>query len=319
MSYKSELIRKLFSDRLKKDELKDLSEIDMIERKMKVQWEEQNPIAENSERVDPEIGDYIWAKIVKEYKVRSKRKSIRQFYYPLAAACVALVAVLGGWLFYVNSDFFVKEEFAEVVATRNMLYQLPDSSEVWMYPNSSIRFAKNFNKELSASDIKFYGKIHFERSRSNNELNMHCHLIISRKDQANKKKLSPLTNHKNTKNGIIKGGFNRVNLFQKIERGFDYMFCYDRQQFESFDYHNTMKNGSISELLKQQEQELQSYERKTKINQDRNKENLFAKNHKNNHPPSSPIPLVSLEVDDSYVPLEKSAHSKKKKWKRKKI
>ena len=167
-------------------------------------------------------------------------------------------------------------------------------------------YAKNFNKELSASDIKFYGKIHFERSRSNNELNMHCHLIISRKDQANKKKLSPLTNHKNTKNGIIKGGFNRVNLFQKIERGFDYMFCYDRQQFESFDYHNTMKNGSISELLKQQEQELQSYERKTKINQDRNKENLFAKNHKNNHPPSSPIPLVSLEVDDSYVPLEKS-------------
>ena len=121
MSYKSELIRKLFSDRLKKDELKDLSEIDMIERKMKVQWEEQNPIAENSERVDPEIGDYIWAKIVKEYKVRSKRKSIRQFYYPLAAACVALAAVLGGWLFYVNSDFFVKEEFAEVVATRNML------------------------------------------------------------------------------------------------------------------------------------------------------------------------------------------------------
>ena len=180
-------------------------------------------------------------------------------------------------------------------------------------------YAKNFNKELSASDIKFYGKIHFERSRSNNELNMHCHLIISRKDQANKKKLSPLTNHKNTKNGIIKGGFNSVNLFQKIERGFDYMFCYDRQQFESFDYHNTMKNGSISELLKQQEQELQSYERKTKINQDRNKENLFAKNHKNNHPPSSPIPLVSLEVDDSYVPLEKSAHSKKKKWKRKKI
>ena len=180
-------------------------------------------------------------------------------------------------------------------------------------------YAKNFNKELSASDIKFYGKMHFERSRSNNELNMNCHLIISRKDQANKKKLSPLTNHKNTKNGIIKGGFDRVNLFQKIERGFDYMFCYDRQQFESFDYHNTMKNGSISELLKQQEQELQSYERKMKINQDRNKENLFAKNHKDNHPPSSPIPLVSLEVNDSYVPLEKSAHFKKKKRKRKKI
>ncbi len=67
-------------------------------------------------------------------------------------------------------------------------------------------YAKNFNKELSTSDIKFYGKIHFDRSRSDNELNMHCHLIVSRKDQTNKKKLSPLTNHKNTKKGTVTGG-----------------------------------------------------------------------------------------------------------------
>lgn len=128
-------------------------------------------------------------------------------------------------------------------------------------------YAKNFNKELSALDIKFYGKIHFDRSRSNNELNMHCHLIISRKDQANKKKLSPLTNHKNTKNGVIKGGFNRVNLFQQVEQGFDRLFGYNRQELESFDYRNTMKNGSISEQLRQQEQELQSNDRKIGINQ----------------------------------------------------
>lgn len=49
-------------------------------------------------------------------------------------------------------------------------------------------YAKNFNKGLSEADIKFYGKIHFDRNRSDNELNMHCHLIISRKDQFNKKK-----------------------------------------------------------------------------------------------------------------------------------
>ena len=48
-------------------------------------------------------------------------------------------------------------------------------------------YAKNFNKGLSAAEIKFYGKIHFDRSRSDNELNMHCHLIVSRKDQTNKK------------------------------------------------------------------------------------------------------------------------------------
>lgn len=119
-------------------------------------------------------------------------------------------------------------------------------------------YAKNFNKELSETDIKFYSKIHFDRNRSNNELNMHCHLIVSRKDQANKKKLSPLTNHKNTKNGVIKGGFDRVNLFQQAERGFDKLFDYNRQLAKTFEYCNTMKNGSITDRLKIQERELKA-------------------------------------------------------------
>ena len=117
-------------------------------------------------------------------------------------------------------------------------------------------YAGNFNKGLSAEDIKFYGKIHFSRDRSDNELNMHCHLIVSRKDQANKKKLSPLTNHKNTTKGVIKGGFDRKNLLQQAEQGFDKLFGYDRQLTESFEYYNTMKNGSISEQLKMQERQI---------------------------------------------------------------
>ena len=121
-------------------------------------------------------------------------------------------------------------------------------------------YAKNFNKGLSAEDIKFYGKIHFSRDRSNNELNMHCHLIVSRKDQSNKKKLSPLTNHKNTKKGIIKGGFDRKNLFQQAEQGFDKLFNYKREINESFEYYNTMKNSSISDQLKMQEQQIVSTE-----------------------------------------------------------
>ena len=116
-------------------------------------------------------------------------------------------------------------------------------------------YAKNFNKELSASDIKFYGKIHFNRSRSDNELNMHCHLIVSRKDQSNKKKLSPLTNHKNTKNGVIKGDFDRVNLFQQAEQGFDKLFNYNRQLSEAFEYYNIMKNSTITNKLRLQKRE----------------------------------------------------------------
>ena len=113
---------------------------------------------------------------------------------------------------------------------------------------------------------------------------MHCHLIVSRKDQIGKKKLSPLTNHKNTKNGVIKGGFDRVNLFQQAEQGFDKLFGYNRQLSESFEYANTMKNGSIDNKLKMQEQELKepkqyfTGENKKEIFQSGEKENMISRN-----------------------------------------
>lgn len=119
-------------------------------------------------------------------------------------------------------------------------------------------YAKNFNKGLSAEDIKFYGKIHFNRDRSENKLNMHCHLIVSRKDQSNKIKISPLTNHRNTKKGAIKGGFDRTTLFENAEKGFDRLFGYNRQLSETFEYCNTMKNGSLPDKMKMQEQELKT-------------------------------------------------------------
>ncbi|RGZ43236.1 clindamycin resistance transfer factor BtgB [Parabacteroides merdae] len=143
-------------------------------------------------------------------------------------------------------------------------------------------YAKNFNKGLSEADIKFYGKIHFDRSRSDNELNMHCHLIVSRKDQTNKKKLSPLTNHKNTKKGTVTGGFDRGNLFQRAEQDFDKLFGYDRQLSESFEYANTMKNGSIDEKLKMQERELKepkqyfTGENKKEVQHSSEKENMIS-------------------------------------------
>lgn len=134
-------------------------------------------------------------------------------------------------------------------------------------------YANNFNKELTVTDIKFYGKIHFDRSRSDNELNMHCHLIVSRKEQSNKKKLSPLTNHKNTEKGIIKGGFDRVNLFQQVEQGFDKLFGYNRQLTESFEYYNTMKNDRIFEQPDMLERQIGNESRNTVIQIELNETN----------------------------------------------
>ena len=191
-------------------------------------------------------------------------------------------------------------------------------------------YAKNFNKGLSEADIKFYGKIHFDRSRSDNELNMHCHLIVSRKDQTNKKKLSPLTNHRNTKNGVIKGGFDRVNLFQQAEQGFDKIFGYNRQQTESFDYLNTMKNGSISEQIKVQEQNFtgenkkevfQSSEKENMIpcNIDSKQNNKHAFNQGNNRSGDSLLSIFSLGDGNNYdATLAENLQAQKCKKKRKK-
>ena len=112
----------------------------------------------------------------------------------------------------------------------------------------------NIYKSQILNDID--GNIHFNRDRSENKLNMHCHLIVSRKDQSNKVKISPLTNHRNTKKGAIKGGFDRTTLFENAEKGFDRLFNYNRQLFETFEYCNTMKNGNLSDKLKMQEREL---------------------------------------------------------------
>lgn len=191
-------------------------------------------------------------------------------------------------------------------------------------------YAKNFNKGLSEADIKFYGKIHFDRSRSDNELNMHCHLIVSRKDQTNKKKLSPLTNHKNTKNGVIKGGFDRVNLFQQAEQGFDKIFGYNREQTESFDYLNTMKNGSISEQIEVQEQNFtgknkkevfQSSEKENMIpcNIDSKQNNKHAFNQGDNRSSDSLLSIFSLGDGNNYdATLAENLQAQKRKKKRKK-
>lgn len=216
-----------------------------------------------------------------------------------------------GQLLKTDAKFYaihVSPSKKELRAMGNTEHEQAESMKRYIREVFIPKYAKNFNKGLYALDIKFYGKIHFDRNRSDNELNMHCHLIVSRKDQSNKKKLSPLTNHKDTKNGVIKGGFDRVNLFQQAEQGFDKLFNYNRQQVESFNYHNTMKNRSTSKQLQLQKQEFKSNERKVENNQDKNQEKLFSINIENKEensfisfvPPGWGMPLNPRE--QNHVP-----------------
>lgn len=145
------------------------------------------------------------------------------------------------------------------------------------------KYAQNFTvkeseKDLKKEDLMYYSKIHLER-KGKRDNDMHAHIIVSRKTIDNIKKISPQTNHKGTSKGVVRGGFNRVNFFKNVETSFDEKFNYNRDIKETFDYQNTMKNGTVKEieaqLLKEKAQEkskelTQVKEQKQQQNQNKN-------------------------------------------------
>ena len=118
-------------------------------------------------------------------------------------------------------------------------------------------YAENFHKEgvQDSSDLVIYWKPHFTRG-DNDELQFHLHAIVSRKSKpvdGKSLRLSPLTNHKNTEAGPVKGGFDREMFFSKCEQIFDQLFQYDRKVAESFEYNYSQKHGTLEEKAVQAE------------------------------------------------------------------
>lgn len=117
------------------------------------------------------------------------------------------------------------------------------------YINNDVmqRYAEGFNKGMNKDDIMYFGKIHHERKASG-ELDMHAHIIVSRKDMNNARKISPQTNHRGTGNsGTVKGGFNRSEFYHQAEKNFDNRFNHNRDIRDSYEYQNTMKNGTLQD------------------------------------------------------------------------
>lgn len=76
-------------------------------------------------------------------------------------------------------------------------------------------------------------------------LNMHVQIIVSRKDQSGRLKLSPLANSKGSKN-ILNGrpiniGFHRKDFVANCEAVFDKLFSYPRDLDKSFKYYHAKK------------------------------------------------------------------------------
>lgn len=128
-------------------------------------------------------------------------------------------------------------------------------------------YARNFKREgiSSAKDLMWFGKIekhryygHKDKEVLNGERKrgekkegnqMHIQIIMSRKDAANKVKLSPMNNSrgKNEAHSKKLGQFNRVVFKQSGEIIFDRLFGFDRGLKDTFANANVRKNGSTEQ------------------------------------------------------------------------
>lgn len=152
-------------------------------------------------------------------------------------------------------------------------------------------YAANFGKGLGADDVKWYGKVEYNRAykwtdagvqqgvHQRGEVKagyqMHVQIIVSRKDSHNQKLLSPLTNHrgggKSEVHGQKFGQFNRVAFKERSEVAFDAQFSYARAPEETFRYQNTMSHGTAQErallLVEQRSQEREKEKEQQRIQQ----------------------------------------------------
>ncbi|MEH0152674.1 DUF5712 family protein [Limibacter armeniacum] len=126
-------------------------------------------------------------------------------------------------------------------------------------------YADNFGKGLTSKDIVWYAKIERQRKYKGTDKEVqdgnvkrgtlkpgdqtHVHILIRRKGADKKTHLSPLTNHRSTKEGVVMGGFDRSQFKQRCEEQFDKQFGYNRSVTEHYAYAKAMKSDNQEERL----------------------------------------------------------------------
>lgn len=159
-----EKIKALLADKLNEKEQRELFHHPEFEEKMHTQWN----MIRREEELDDAMGRKMW-KTVKR-KCLDYGKSKRRLYmsYWLSAAAVSLVILLGAtWMYFSGeTQKKMKDAFVEVVSKEGRLYMLPDSSQVWMHPGSSIRYSEDF---VHNRKVWLKGNSHFDVHKQNGE------------------------------------------------------------------------------------------------------------------------------------------------------
>ena len=154
------------------------------------------------------------------------------------------------------------------------------------------QYAANFGKGIEGKDLVYFAKVEHERTTNHRDRAVqldevkqgqakegpqtHIHVIVSRTENLaryNERKksgelsrknpyhLSPLTNHKDTQRGVVKGGFERKQYSERTEQAFDRAFGYERPLTETFHYAHTLKHGTPEQCAALRVQAIQEQQR----------------------------------------------------------
>jgi hypothetical protein len=130
----------------------------------------------------------------------------------------------------------------------------------WIQKDFNQEFAGNFKKLdkagkeviIEPQNVKMYFKVEHDRYYTGRDeqvrqglkiqheakegFNVHCHFIVGRKTADGRNRISPTTNNRKE--------FDRDRLTLRTEQSFDQKTSYERPLKESYQYMNTMKNGT---------------------------------------------------------------------------
>ncbi len=138
---KKRLIKSLLSGGLTKKQRREFADLEPVDIEIRKQWDESG-----NSLVNMEIKEQIWKKVKNRCECKKRNQVPVELWHPLVAA-VAILLIIGGLLFLSVQDEMGGEKNIKIIAEKNQLYVLPDSTKVWMQPGSSIRYAKAFMQD----------------------------------------------------------------------------------------------------------------------------------------------------------------------------
>ena len=123
-------------------------------------------------------------------------------------------------------------------------------------------------RDIDPSTIQYVAKLEYNRAYKGKDLevkegrvkqgdlkpgdNRHIHVLVARNTSENKK-ISPLTNHRNSSKGAVKSGFDRIGFKDQTEKSFDDFFRYERSLNETYSY---LRSDNKEEIHKKLNNEL---------------------------------------------------------------